>query len=313
MAFEDPSTLKVDLVVDAEDSDSAQHSDLAKLDKTIDTAQETSAPVEKTDEASLTPWKNRFKNVNRHQPDSWQGRLNAKTQRFLEVGTTYLTVATIAVSAIALISSAQGMSPDHPWTYLLFLLPMVFGCLLYPLFVARLFRLLDSLRVKLPTRRVLAPVLMTNTVFTWHIFMFIDAGCISLVYNWIRSAGTSINHQQTMQAMAALAGGGALLVLLTLLLLLILSMVVFKRFFEWIDEATRTVHGVSLGVKRSGFYGFITGAIFGLCGTYAEFALGSQNSAEVFAITSLIWSVGILCCCLFLAAQERLRTKKSSK
>ncbi len=143
--------------------------------------------------------------------------------------------------------------------------------------------------------------------------MGIDAFVIASVYRWIQSAEATIGHQHAAQAMAALAGGGAILILLNLLLLLIASMVIFKKFFEWIDKETYKVHGVSLGAKKSGFYGFITGAVFGLSGTYAEVAANGPEFRQVIAITTLIWSIGILCCCRYFSAQERLRSKDQSK
>lgn len=312
MAFEDPAKLKIDLVVGDEKSDQAQvESQPADLEPNSESLQTKAASL--TDEVecqtasaegSLTPWKNRF----RHEKTKGRKKY-IKTPTF-EVGTISLSVAMLATSVIALGNSPhQFSSAPSTLTLLTMMSPIILGCAVYPLFLARLCRLLSSLRVKLPTKQAFAPALIACTVVTWHFFLSIDAACIAFIYRWIRSAESSLGHEHTAQAMAALAGGGAIIVILNLLLLLIASMFVFKKFFQWIDEETFKVHGVSLGVKKSGFYGFVTGAIFGLCGTYLELAVGGPSFSQVVAITSLIWSLGILCCCRYFSAQESLPGK----
>jgi len=188
-------------------------------------------------------------------------------------------------------------------------IPSVLGLCLYPLFVLRVIFVINSLRH--PKRyatflRSVAPCLVANTMTTWGVTLALFAVIVAKTFTLVKSLESSISHQQMGQAMALLAFVSAGLLQLSLVLMLIASMVLYQKLFQWIEKRTLELRGVAFGEKKAGLLGVIVGATFGLCGMYTALSAGGEDPAQAFAISNLIWSIGIMIASEFFSKMRRL-------
>lgn len=322
MAFEDPSKLKIDLVVGSEESNQEQsESSSVELEQSSDPSptSESAPPVASADAAvstdmSLTPWKNRFAKGS-STPKSWQGRIGSIAFKILDIGTIGLSIITILLSFTAVSASAFGpnLGPSFP-TGLLLSIPVGAGSILYAVFVVRMLAAFSSLKPKLLTcLRVVAPLVSANTMIVWGIILAYYALGVATTFSWVRGLEHSLSHQQMANAMAAFSLAAAGLLQLSLILLLVISIVIYHKFFQWIDKRTVEIHGVSFGGKKAGLFGIIAGACFGFSGLYIALEAGGPNTPQYFAAQTLIWSIGILLSSLFFSAVAKFRNHKPTQ
>lgn len=314
MAFEDPSKLKIDLVVEPEIGNQEPTTEYVA----IPPAQEPAAlPKVPSTDGSLTPWKNRF--ANSTQKDStlstWQGRAKSIAFKIVDRGTVGLSILTIVTGLAALGVVTYGNNPTSYMAPDVFLVaPCVVGFVLYPLFIVRMLMMINSLRQ--PKRytaflRAVVPAIVTNTMTTWGFMLALAAFVVAKGFVFVKSLESSIGQQHMGQAMAVLALASAGLMQVLLVSLIIFSMVLFQKLFQWMEKRTLELSGVAFGEKKAGLWGVTTGAITGLCGLYTALSAGGERPVLAFSISTLIWSIGILLASLFFSRLNKLLQNKT--
>ncbi len=328
MAFEDPSKLKIDLVVGAEEANQQQIETPVELQPAtaplstndplhtgeLESPTDSSASnAPSTSDASLTPWKNRF--AGGADPKSRRSRIGSIAFKIFDIGTIALTIITILLALLALGQSVLGpkdvTDPTGISTQILLGIPVFLGFILYPLFAVRMCMSIASLKPKFLTfLRAAAPLIAANTMTVWGLILAFYAIGVATVFGWVRGLEPSISHQQFGQAMTIFTFSAAGLLQLSLILLLAVSIVIYHKFFQWIDKRTEEIHGGSMGSRKSGLFGIIAGALFGFCGLYTALAAGGPNTVQYLAISTLIWSFGILVSSLFFSIMAKFRNSK---
>lgn len=320
MAFEDPAKLKIDLVVGDEESNQKQiesqpvdlepASDSSELEVPLstDAGAHTDSVMSAPVEATLTPWKNRFAKGSPNFKDR-QGRIGLL---FLVFDTASILLSSITILLALMAVTQSAWSPaDKITNGILLGIPVALGFALYPVFGLRTLLAFLPLKPKFLTfLRATVPLLVANTMTVWGIVLACYAMGVARVFGWVRGLETTIGPQHSGQAMAVFTLGSAGLLQLLLVLLLGISMVTYHKFFQWIDKRTLEIHGVSMGGRKAGLFGIIAGALFGFCGLYTALGAGGPDTLQFLAISTMVWSGGILTSCLFFSLMAKFRNHK---
>lgn len=309
MSFEEPTKVKIDLVVgndDAQLPESVQPlQSQPQTDSQSPSGTQAESPSKSSDEGrnnpSLQPWKNRFARSSRGEsaPKNPAQQLQALPFLILNYGTFGFAIFNIVTISCALL-----FSPAEP--------VFMTGFLLYPIFVVRIIVMVNS--VKVPGRfvslgRAVLPIIISNTMTTWGILLALCAQLVAVFFNQLKSMDPVLGPSREKIAMAVFAFCAAGAMQIVLIAMLLVSMLLFQRLFSWISRRTLEITEVDFGQKKAGSIGLIAGAIFGLCGLYTALGMGGENSTQTMNISSLIWSLGILVSSLFFTTISRIQKK----
>ncbi|MBS2001729.1 MAG: hypothetical protein JST44_09500 [Cyanobacteria bacterium SZAS LIN-5] len=334
MSFEDPSKVKIDLVVGEDDADltevvgvdqsatdsksrSESESNSESKPKSESDSMSESKPKSESEsqpesesksqssgqglEHSLQPWKNRFARSSKGEstPQNPAQQLRSLPFLLLDYGTFGF-----AIFNIVAISCALFFSPGEP--------VFMTGFLLFPIFAVRIVVMVNSVKAKgrfVSLGRAILPIIISNTMTTWGILLALSAQVVALVFHQVRGLEAALGPSREKIAMAVFAFCAAGSMQIFLIAMLLVSMLIFQRLFTWISRRTLEISAVDFGHKKAGSIGLIAGAIFGLCGLYTALGMGGENSTQTMNISTLIWSLGILVSSLFFTTISRIKKK----
>jgi len=320
MSFEDPSKVKIDLVVGEDEADLTEAVEIRVDESGSDSNLESQSQSESQPESeskpqsesksqssgqepgpSLQPWKHRFARSSKSE--------NTKQTRAQELWSLPFLIFDygtfgFAIFNIVAISCALLFSPREP--------VFMTGFLLFPIFAVRIVVMVNS--VKAPGKfvslgRAILPIIISNTMTTWGILLALSAQVVALIFHQVRGLEATLGPSREKIAMAVFAFCAAGSMQIFLIAMLLVSMLIFQRLFTWISQRTLEISAVDFGHKKAGSIGLIAGAIFGLCGLYTALGMGGENSTQTMNISTLIWSLGILVSSLFFTTISRIKKK----